>query len=266
MNDVLAGAIAGVIQGFLEWLPVSSSGQVTLFLAGLVGLGVAEAYNLSMYLHLGTLASAATYFRRDVLSGIKSLLSLKFSNEIPKLWLVTTPLSLAVGFPLYKMYLSVARETPLDWIMGGVGVALIAVGLLLRFSSRGAAGASLRDASLRHLAILGVVQGAAVLPGVSRSGVTIAALLLMGFSPPEAVKTSFLASIPVILLAGAYAGINGGAQFSLQSVTALVTAFISGLAGILAMTHLAKKAKLEIFAIIMGAIILAFAATSFLIA
>ncbi len=263
---MLTGAVAGIIQGFLEWLPVSSSGQVTLFLAGLAGLGVAEAYNLSIYLHLGTLASAITYFRREVFGGIKNLLTLKFSEEVPKLWLVTTPLSIAVGFPLYKTYLSLAGEAPLDWIMGVIGAALIGVGLLMRFSSESAGKTSLKDANVKQLAVLGIVQGIAALPGVSRSGITIAALLLMGFSPSEAVKTSFLASIPVILLAGIYAGVNGGAQLSLQSVTALFTAFVSGLAGILIMTYIARKTRLEIFAIVMGAIILSVVAASLLIA
>ncbi len=255
MTSIIDAFLAGILQGLLEWLPVSSSGQVTLFLAGLFGYGISEAYRISLFLHFGTLISAIVFFHRDIIEAIKGLLKLKL-NPITRLWIYTTIFSLIVGFPIYLAYNRIASGLNLDIASTIIGGALVSLGFLMKsVSIRGSK--KLDEMALTDYVILGIAQGVAVLPGVSRSGLTILALLLLGFTAWEAVRTSFLASIPVILIASLYTGLSEGFILEYTSIVALVSAFIAGLIGIAIMTILSRKLPLHYFPIAAGIIVLA---------
>ncbi len=254
MLSPLNAILAGLLQGLLEWLPVSSSGQITLFLAGLFGYSVTEAYGISLFLHFGTLVSAIVFFYRDVLAAIKGLLTLRF-NPITRLWIFTTLFSLLVGYPIYVLYNRIAVGLNLDIISVLIGVSLVIIGLLL-MRTPGSGNKKLDDMTLRDYLFLGIAQGIAVLPGVSRSGVTILVLLLLGFSSWEAVRTSFLASIPVIFIASLFAGLTEGIVLEYTSLLALFSAFIAGIIGIAIMALLSRRLPLYYFSIAAGVMVL----------
>ncbi len=255
MPSLLDAVVAGLIQGLLEWLPVSSSGQVTLFLAGLFGYSIGEAYRMSLFLHFGTLISALVFFYRDIYVALARLFHFKL-DPVTKLWIYGTIYSLIIGVPIYFIYNEIVGELNLDVISAIIGATLIGLGLFMK-KVRAFGEKSLDKMSRRDYLILGIAQGIAVLPGVSRSGLTILVLLLSGFSSWEAVRTSFLASIPVIFLASLYTGFSEHFIFEPTGLVALSTAFLSGLLGIAVMYLLSRKLPLYYFPIAAGIIVLA---------
>ncbi|MET1128717.1 MAG: undecaprenyl-diphosphate phosphatase, partial [Thermoproteota archaeon] len=253
--DAATAALVGALQGFLEWLPVSSSGQVVLTASALLGVGAEVSYSLSLFLHLGTLVSAIVYYRREVFSALSSLARFDLGDLTLRLWLVATPASLAVGYPLYLAFTERAGKVALDELSAAVGAALISVAVWLYVSSsrRGA-----REPNTLDLLLLGVAQGVAALPGISRSGVTIAILLTRRVAPQKAVRLSFLASIPVTLAAGIYTAFSGlGPTPAGAAAASLLSSFAAGLAGIRLMELAGSVLNLAQFALVIGAVLVA---------
>ena len=208
---ILKGMLLGAVQGFTEFLPVSSSGHLILF----EKLGVsAPDLTLNLFLHLSTLAAMAIVLRRDIFALIKK----PFSKDA--LWIVLASIpTAAVAFAVKKF---------LPEILEGGFLApcffLSAVVLLLPRSKK------TRDLNSKNALFVGLCQGIAVLPGISRSGTTISALTAVGVPEEKAKRFSFLLSFPVII---------GGAIFEIPSaslsidavllIPALVVAFLVGL-------------------------------------
>ncbi len=255
MNEVnlLEVLVAGFLQGLLEWFPVSSSGQVLLFLSSLMGLSLTKAFSIALYLHVGTLLSVIVYYRRDIASHLSQEF-LSLSNPLTRLWVITTIVSLIVGYPVYKLYNLVLSGVSLDVVTGLIGLLLVLTGAMLLLTGRGIKLRAFTEMGLRDYILLGIAQGVSVIPGVSRSGLTIAVLLLLGFKASESVRISFLASIPVIALATLYVGYTSGYAFSPLMLLGLASAFASGLLGIWIMNTLARRIPLYYFAITVGLI------------
>lgn len=233
----------GLIQGLLEWLPVSSEGF--LVIASSL-MGIPEALDLALYLHLGTLFGVIIYFRKK----IKSLIAKprKQGVFIGK----TTIVSLLVGFPIYLGvdYLSeTAAEQAGGVLLALTGVALVATGFMLKKKSNRKGG----QYTNRDALYAGVLQGLAAIPGFSRSGSTMFALLSSGYEQEEALETSFLMSIPVVLAVVAYLCLKGFA-FQQEYLVALAVAFVVGMLSIHFLLTLAKKMNFSWFCWIFGMI------------
>jgi len=245
--------LAGFIQGILEWLPVSSSGQVMVFLSSILGLRLIEAYGLAIYLHMGTLFSAILYYREDIINSIKSY-GLSFNNSLLRLWVVTTIVSVATGYPIFMVYQKILGNVSLDVVTSVIGLLLIITGLLLMYAKSKKNYRMFKDLRIGDYIVLGIAQGASIIPGISRSGVTIAILLLLGLHSSDAVKTSFLASIPIIALASIYAGLTQGYIASVIGLTGMLSAFGAGLIGLWIMVFISRKLPLYYFALTIGLI------------
>ena len=183
--------ILGLVQGLTEFLPVSSSGHLVL-VQELLHVDKAVALDLDLVLHLGTLIAVLIYFRATVWRLIRSL----FSSGAPEdrkmiLWLVigTIPAGV-IGF-LFQDYFEQAFGSPVStsWELIITGAILLAT----RFFRPGN-----RHISFMPTVWMGIGQAVAILPGISRSGTTIAAGLVAGVRPAMAAEFSFLLSIPVI--------------------------------------------------------------------
>jgi undecaprenyl-diphosphatase len=193
--------LLGVIQGLTEFLPVSSSGHLAVaqyFLPGFTQPGLL----FDIVLHLGTLLAVLVYFRREIGFMLRALSPAAGDPTWRRLWIL-----LAVGtIPavLVAVLLGDLVEESFSalWV---VGVGWIATGVLLLstarmgMSARGFDGLNLSDALT-----VGLFQSAALLPGVSRSGSTIAGALFRGLSHDSAARFSFLLSVPAILGAAVY--------------------------------------------------------------
>lgn len=197
MDPVLA-FLAGLLQGATEWLPVSSSGQVVLLLEGM-GVDADDTLALAFFLHFGTLFAVLARLRGDVREVVGNLGEWR-TDPMVRFLLVATIVSLVVGFALVQ-----TLEEAVEGSLGGVfltllvGAMLIVTGFVLR-SAKGRLGErKVEELADGEAAVLGLVQGLAALPGISRSGMTVSALLMDRVDADEALRLSFLMSIPVTI-------------------------------------------------------------------
>jgi len=187
---VLTAAAWGLIQGLTEFLPVSSSGHLVLIPA-LFGFEE-PSLAASVMLHLGTLLAVVAYYRTDLLR----LLHLRRDPEARRILLLlaigTVPAAL-VGLTLHGPVETVFSE---PWL---VAVALMVTGAILLFSLLVGKGVRrLAEGRWTDGVVVGLAQAFALLPGISRSGMTIAAGMAQGFQRKEAARFAFLLSIPAI--------------------------------------------------------------------
>ena len=222
MDSLTASIISGLIQGLLEGLPVSSEGNMVILLTQLFGYGVEETLNPSIFLHLGTGLAALIYFREPV----QNILLMKTPEDKDMFYrlLVMTGLTGLVGFPIF-MFLNVSAPLG-EALLALTGVALIATGLIQRQASKSTREGS--ELSWPLTILLGVAQGLAIIPGLSRSGITTSILLFKNFDGEEAFRVSFLMSIPASFAAAFGLMIVKGFQPDMYSGFAAIVAALVG--------------------------------------
>ena len=240
---MLNAAFWGLIQGLTEFLPVSSSGHLVLIPA-LLGVDEPDLATGAV-LHLGTLIAVIWFYRSDIAGLVRQPLS----DHSKRLWtllvLGTIPAAL-VGLTL---------DGPIEIIFsdpGFVAVALIATGFVLALGLVFSPGErTLEDGRRGDALIVGLAQALALIPGVSRSGTTITAGLVQGFSRLEAARYAFLLSIPAIAGAGLIQGIElldrGGFEPTL--LVGMAVAAITGYLAIDGLVRLLSRSGLAPFAI-----------------
>lgn len=243
--------ILGIIQGLTEFLPVSSSGHIQLAATLLKVVNNEENLLFSIIVHAATALSTMVVFRKDILALLKGLLAFRYNEEtefIFKLLLSAIPIAI-VGFFF---------EEQVEELFGGnlliIGTALLFTGflLLLTFYVRRPGG----PVTYRKALFIGLAQVLAVLPGLSRSGTTIATALLIGVDREKAARFSFLMILLPILGAAflelrtimqepALAqGTQPGSLFA-----GFIAAFLAGLLACKWMIDIVKRGKLTYFAI-----------------
>lgn len=193
--------VLAVLQGLTEFLPISSSAHLILpsRMFGWADQGLA----FDVAVHVGTLAAVMVYFRQDIVRLIHGWVTTGFtrhpSHDGKLAWyvaLATIPAGLA-GLLLDDWIEANLRSTAV------IAATTIGFGILLGISDRVRHGkAGLAEMTLMMAMIIGVAQMFALIPGTSRSGITITAALLIGMQRVDAAKFSFLLSIPLILAAG----------------------------------------------------------------
>ncbi len=190
--------IIGVVQGISEWLPISSKTQVLIASTYLLNLTFQQAYTFGLFIEIGTVIAAIIYFRRDLLSMVKVLFGKGDSKSKKMLTyvVIATVITGIIGAPLYLIADSITGVS-VGIPMLIIGVVLIVDALLIRYSRNKAASSVKKfgDLKIRDYLIVGAAQGIAALPGVSRSGITTSALLLMKVEPDEAFRLSFIIGI-----------------------------------------------------------------------
>ncbi|HHV75832.1 MAG TPA: undecaprenyl-diphosphatase UppP [Syntrophothermus lipocalidus] len=255
--NYLDAVILGIVQGLTEFLPVSSSGHLVIFqkLLGFQQPGV----TFEVMLHLGTLVAVIAAFWSDVWGIIKK----PMSRIVYLIILGTIPAGLIGVFlkPLFEQ----AFES-----LTVVGVGLIITGFLLvlgeKLGTRAWWGKEVEQTSVGDALFIGLLQGLAITPGISRSGSTISAGLLRGLDREFAARFSFLLSIPAILGAGILEGKDildsGIAGHSLAPyIVGTVTAAVSSYIAIRIVMGLVKRGRLSLFSYYcwtVGILILAF--------
>ncbi len=204
--DTIQIILLSFVQGITEFLPISSSGH--LILTPLLFGYELQSLAFDVALHLGTLGAVMLYFRREIvtmtLAVLDSLRIRRFDQPDARLgWMIilaTLPV-VVLGLPL-KSVLDALREDPTQVALV-VAATSILFGLVLWWADY--SGKRVRDEySLGWKAALfvGVMQAIAIIPGTSRSGITITAGLMLGLTRQAASRFSFLLAIPTILLAG----------------------------------------------------------------
>lgn len=261
--SIIEAIVYGIIQGVAEFLPVSSSGHLALA-QNFFGTESEHGFAFNIALHLATLVSVCVVFRKDVVLLIKGFLSLVkklFTGKIRQgldkgerlflmLCIATLPL-----IPVKLLGLDEAVEA-LSAISWAIGALLIVNGIMLTVSDRLRASdvQAENGGCLRPLGV-GVVQALlGILPGISRSGSTITGGRIFGFSREEAVRFSFLMSIPAILGACVTElpelfGEGLGEEMLLPVIFGAVTAAVVGFFAIKLLQYISKNKSFTVFAV-----------------
>ncbi|WP_121821398.1 undecaprenyl-diphosphate phosphatase [Halostella salina] len=256
-SATLVALIAGILQGIFEWLPISSEGNVAVFLTA-VGSSPDAAVQFSLFLHVGTALSATVYYRdefRDALAVAPEWRpATAFGDETADLSFVVVATLASVGSGLVA-YL--ALDGLVGELTGGafivvVGLLLVATGAFQRFAGERALGA--RDLpDLVDAVLVGTLQGIAVLPGVSRSGTTAGALLLRGHDGPASFRLSFLLSVPAAFGAGALTVLDEGGIPSVAPGPALIAVVAAAIVGYLTIDALMRVVeRIDFWAVCVG--------------
>ena len=209
--DLIQASWLGVVQGLTEFLPVSSSGHLVIF-QHLFGLTEpALAFDISV--HIGTLAAVIFYFRKDIWRIVAALVRLPehlasgegFGTLVSSDPALRTALLIVVG-SVPTAALGLAFKEVAERLFSSVplvGAALLVTAVLLWTTRQPKKeGADILQVSLATALVIGLVQGLAIVPGISRSGSTIAVGILMGLDRETAARFSFLLSIPAVAGAG----------------------------------------------------------------
>ena len=253
---MLIAALLGLLQGIAEWLPVSSEGVVTATYSAVRGGSLDDAIGYALWLHLGTALSVLVVFRREIFGVARTAISSpRHPTPLVKFLFVATLSSGAVGFPLL-LTLGELSERIGAAAMVLVGVMMLVTGWLqMRSPTLGSRGRD--DASAWDGLLAGVAQGLAVLPGLSRSGLTVSLLLARRIDRREALVLSFLMSVPASLGAGLYASLDGGLIDSDEAIVSLVVAAVVGLFTIRALLAVAQRINFAKFVISVGLLVIA---------
>jgi len=256
--DLISAIILGILQGITEWLPISSSGQGMTTMIRFFDLSAENAFSLAIYLHLGTLLAVILRFRDDVKEIVHSIPKFR-EDKLVQFLLVSTTFTAIAGIPVYILMKDMFSSMHGGLVMLIIGILLIMTGLVLYASKGIASGKKLKDLTPVDMAIAGISQGFAILPGISRSGIIISALLLMRIRQEDALRLSFLMSIPAVIGANVLEVFSGSFAVFDPSIL-LVGIFLSFIVGYLTIDLLIRVAhimRFDLFCIIFGLLTLA---------
>lgn len=257
--NILQGIIIGIVQGLTEFLPVSSSAHL-VFIQRL--LGVESSLAFDTFLHLGTLIAVMWFFRWDIIKMLKSwwlsigdILQGRFrqgfyDDPYKRLAWYVILATIPVGI------VGVLFEDSVDALFAGAlyvpAFFLFVTGTILYLSQRMTSGnINLNNISKKEALFMGLGQACAILPGLSRSGTTIAAGLTIGLDKEFAAKFSFILSIPAILGAFVLQVKDIGSALDASFFPVLlgfIAAIIAGYMAIKWMLDLIQNKSLDIFA------------------
>ena len=261
MNTIEA-ILLGIIQGLTEFLPVSSSGHLVLF-QQIFGLKEAELF-FDVCVHLGTLVAVIAVFYREIRNIIAALLRLlsiagrkeKFRQQIESDPDVKMALLIVIG-SIPTAILGLMFHNIADRLFSSpffTGLMLVVTGFLLWLTRRAKLDGNKTgfDGFSRTKAfIIGIVQGLAIIPGISRSGSTISIGLLLGINRETAARYSFLLSIPAIVGAGLLSikdGLSQADPVIRLSLLGAATAALVGFAALKLLLRMVKSGHLYAFA------------------
>ncbi len=267
--SVFEAVILAVIQGLTEFLPISSSAHLALapWLLGWKDQGLA----FDIALHFGTLCAVIVYFFRDWMQLIAQGLGIPYAPDPwiarrPRLiwWLAAATLPVGLVGLVVKPYVETSLRNP--WVIGGM---LIGVGLLMGWADRaGRKNKQIHGITFYDAITIGAAQALAVVPGTSRSGITIVAGLFRGLDRHAAARFSFLLSTPAIAaaVAGQFLDLykQGGIPEPMLAavITGTAMSAATGLAVIALFLNFLKKHSLQFFVyyrVFFGIIVIALA-------
>lgn len=248
--SVIEALLLGIIQGLTEFLPVSSSGHLELAQA-MMGNGNLNQQNLifTIVVHAATALATLVVFRKDVIDILTGLLKFKNNEAFRFSLLIVISMIPAVCVGLFF------EESIAKFFFGNtilVGTMLWVTAGLLFVADRPFT--NQRPIGPKTAALVGVAQAFAILPGISRSGATIACSLLLKVDRSKAARFSFLMVVPLILgsmLKTLWSGDLGQSQDQMELlpfVVGFVAAFVSGYLACTWMISLVKRSKLKYFA------------------
>ena len=260
--ELLFAVLIGIVQGVVEWLPISSQGTVSIVVPLVSDIDPVVAVDLALFVQLGTILSAATYYRADIATALRSAPGWRPQTAYSPQNADTTFIVLAsaatglVGIPLYLTLREAVSGLAGGLFIAVIGGLLIVTGLLQR-ASEAVDLAGKETPTLFDTLLVGGLQGITILPGISRSGTTVSAMLLRGYTGPASLRLSFLLSIPASLGAAILVVVTGGGLpgiSPLAAVVALATSAVVGYVTIDALMRFVERVPFWLVCLGLGAL------------
>ena len=256
----LNAILLGIIQGVAEFLPISSSGHLSIF-QNFFGLTDVEGEHIffDVLLHFGTLVAVFVFYRQEIMDLILEAIAMLKREKSPmgrEAGISNRRLILMIIIGTLPLFFILPVKDRLESLYSNtifIGCALLVTGLMLFFSDRlGHGKKTAREATVFDAVLVGFAQGIATVPGISRSGSTIVTGLACGFSRSFAVKFSFFLSIPAVLGANLLSlvdAIGGGIEWSMfpKYIVGVLAAMVSGYLSLRFLKRLAEKKGLGAF-------------------
>src|SRR6056297_1042035 len=258
--------LVAIIQGITEFLPVSSSGHLIL-LPNVTGLED-QGQVIDVAVHVGTLGAVMLYFRAEtgqVVRGLPKLAQRRIDDQ--DAWLALCLVIATIPVVIVGLILSVTGLNDALRSVTVIGWTTLIFGLVLYWADQGGAAAKTSESwSLKDALIMGLWQVLALIPGTSRSGITITAARQLGYRREEAARLAMLMSIPTILASGALLGgevvATADAAAARDGAIAAAFSFLAALAALWGMMTLLKRISFTpsvIYRVILGGVLLAIA-------
>lgn len=245
--------ILGAVQGIAEWLPISSEAMIILVKNNFFpdGMLFSEMINFAIFLHMGTVLAVSVYYREKVWLLLKQLFFYKNLEKEQQQYIhfiiIATVISGILGLGLIKLVekyeLFFQNEFVINII---VAVFLIITAGLLYLSENKSRNLFVTLTNKRAF-VTGLFQGLAAIPGISRSGSTVAGMGLLGIDKERALELSFILSIPIVLLANIILNHSEFSNFTINHFIALVSSFVFGYITIELLLRLVRKIRFSYF-------------------
>jgi undecaprenyl-diphosphatase len=255
--------LVAVIQGLTEFLPVSSSGHLIL-LPNLTGLDD-QGQVIDVAVHVGTLGAVTFYFWPDVrraLIGLPRVLRWQIDSQ--EAWLALCLIIATIPVVLFGLALKLSGYDDALRSIEVIGWTMLVFGLFLYWADRqGAQEKTAERWSLKDAVIMGLWQAVALIPGTSRSGITISAARYLGYTRTEAARLAMLMSIPTILASGVLLGVEvsvaadaaAARDGAIAAAFAFVAAWIA-LVGMMRLLQFVSYTPYVIYRVALGVVLL----------
>ena len=248
MTDLIRSIILGIIQGLTEFLPVSSSGHLELakYILGDESLAEQSLF-FTVMVHVATALSTLYIFRKDVMEILKGIFGKPWNES--QAFAINVVISM-IPAAMVGFLLEPAIEALFQRRIGMVGAMLLVTAVLLVLADRSKS--TDKKVGWKEALVIGIAQAVAIMPGISRSGATIATSVMLGVDRYNAARFSFLMVVPLILGKICYDMISGDFSVSQAEIlpvsAAFVAAFITGAMACKWMIALVRRSELRYFA------------------
>ncbi len=236
--NIVSAVFLGLVQGFTEWLPISSSGHLVV-VQSLLGIDVPPEFDIAIM--AGTTLALVIYFRERILALMRGLLEQKRESVDYFIMIALAGIFTAIiGFSGKKFFKGLFGEPVI------VSLLIVVTGIFLLIASRAKGSGKLNP---KKASLIGIAQGIAVAPGISRSGSTIGTAMLLGVKPKDAAVFSFLIGAPAMAIASTieFLGAEGAGAGFPELAAGTAAAFIAGYIGIGFFMKILEQGKLKWF-------------------
>ena len=232
--------LTGVLQGLTEFLPISSSGHLVIIssLSSELDLNT----NDIAFLHIGTLFSIVFFYRKRIFEIFEDLDTFVFYFKI-----ILAGIIPAVLIGLLTPIQNIIDESPNLILITGASYLIFSLLLIFSGKINNSEALSIRDITVSQAFVIGIAQSIALLPGVSRSGVTLLTAIYLGIKKADAIYYSLLLGIPTIFGAWSLTFINDSFQVNTNIVLPTIVAMFTGLLAIRVLINFTTSSKLQYF-------------------
>lgn len=232
--------LTGVLQGLTEFLPISSSGHLVIIssLSSELDLNT----NDIAFLHIGTLFSIVFFYRKRIFEIFEDLDTFVFYFKI-----ILAGIIPAVLIGLLTPIQNIIDESPNLILITGASYLIFSLLLIFSGKINNSEALNIRDITVSQAFVIGIAQSIALLPGVSRSGVTLLTAIYLGVKKADAIYYSLLLGIPTIFGAWSLTFINDSFQVNTDIVLPTIVAMFTGLLAIRVLINFTTSSKLQYF-------------------